>query len=349
MNNANIKFNWPLVGNEHISEYLTRNLLKNEASGVYIFSGPSNLGKTTAAKYFAKLLLCNGNSKTIVGDPCDNCPSCDIFKNKMFSPTDLSGLHADFHYIKKADDKKNISIGQVRGFIESLGMASFLNSYKIGIIKDAENLSIEAANALLKTLEEPKPNVVIILTVASIENLPATIISRSMILRFLPVKAGTIYDFLIKKYNIGRSAAKEFSRVCLGRPALAIKYLEDKKFYKTYADIISSLILSFYKDINERYAILDNLLAKLSGQELVKESEKIIALWQGIVRDLLLTHFGNADLIQNESISKELQKLSRNFTADRLLRIDSALARAKEYLSANVNPRSALESVILEI
>ena len=153
------EFNWPLVGNDHIVEYLAKSIANNNIGGSYIFTGPDNLGKTTVAKYFANALVCLNKEQGEGILPCGQCSACEQV-NKQ--------IHGDVHLIKKEKDKKNISIEQVREFIRVLGMASFLNSYKIGIIKHAESLSLEASNALLKTLEEPKVKVIIILVSSSI-------------------------------------------------------------------------------------------------------------------------------------------------------------------------------------
>ena len=203
--------NWPLIGNGHIFEFLSKSLAKKNMSGSYIFTGPANLGKTTAAHFFAQSLVCEDADSS--RRPCGKCPACsEASKN----------IHSDIYLIKREEDKKNISIEQVRDFIRNLGMSSFLNSYKIGIIKGAENLNESGFNALLKTLEEPKDKVVIILTVTDLEALPKTIISRSQILRFRAVAGDIIYDELVKNYKASRSQAKNFSRLAAGRPAWAL-------------------------------------------------------------------------------------------------------------------------------
>jgi DNA polymerase III subunit delta' len=189
MEKENFRKNWPLVGNKQITEFLEKAIIKNELAGTYIFQGIDDLGKSTVARYFAQILLCQDRKSTDIL-PCGLCPSCHSFKtgqNNNETNEDML-MHGDCHIIKKDDDKKNISIEQVRDFIRVLSMSSFLGNYKIGIIKQADTLSLEAANALLKTLEEPNEKVVIILITPDLETLPETIVSRSQVLNFYPVK-----------------------------------------------------------------------------------------------------------------------------------------------------------------
>lgn len=342
MQKVKFQFNWPLVGNGHIIEFLAKSIANDKIAGSYIFSGPDNLGKTTTANYFARSLVCRRAREDAPAVlPCEKCPACQQAEK---------GLHGDIHLIKKDKDKKNISIDRIRDFIRILGMASFLNSYKIGIIKHAENLSIEAANALLKTLEEPKIKVVIILVTSNIDALPATIVSRSQVLRFKLVKADLIYDYLVRDYKAKRSMAKDLSYLCLGRPSLAVKFLEDKEFYDSYLERAGAFLRFGQEDINKRLAGVEELIgAKAGGQESVKIAGRIIEIWQGITRDLLLLEFDQCGLTQHLLLESELKKIKTKFKPSDLLNLAKNLRQAKEYLAANVNPKLVLENIAVSI
>jgi len=333
MKTAVTKSNWPIVGNSHIFEFLAKSLAKKNISGSYIFSGPADLGKTTAANFFAQSLICEHAD----WPPCSKCPACLQAER---------GIHSDIYLIKKPEDKKNISVDQIRDFIRNLGMSSFLNSYKIGIIKGAEDLSEGAVNALLKTLEEPKAKVVIILTVADFEALPKTILSRSQILRFKTVASDVIYDDLIKNHGAQRSQAKNFSRLAAGRPALALKFLEDGEFYKNYKACIKSFAGLLNADVNERYAAIEKVLGSSAhGQTAVKLAYGILDIWQNLVRDLMFLELNLPDLIQHEAFSDELTALKNKINAKSLLKMTNVLKMSKQYLKANISPKLALESV----
>lgn len=335
MKTETVKSNWPIVGNGHIFEFLTKSLAKNNISGSYIFTGPVNLGKTTAAHFFAQSLVCESGDRLIL--PCGKCPACKQA---------VRGIHSDIYLIKRAEDKKNISVEQIRDFIRNLSLSSFLNSYKIGIIKGAENLSEGAVNALLKTLEEPKIKVVIILTAVDLEILPKTILSRSQILRFRAVASDVIYDELIKNHEAKRSQAKNFSRLSAGRPALALKFLEDKEYYKSYETCVKSFVGLLDSDINSRFKAIENVLGKEArGPEAVKLAAGLISIWRNLARDLMLLELNLADLIQHQAFIKELEPLKNKLNLKALLNLIYVLRQSRQYLAANVNPRLALENV----
>ncbi|MCK4554191.1 hypothetical protein KAU19_04475, partial [Candidatus Parcubacteria bacterium] len=324
-----------------IIEYLSKSIAKNNVAGAYIFCGPDNLGKTTVANYFAKSLVCQNNIKGSGLLPCGKCQVCEQVEK---------GIHGDIHLIKKDKDKKNISIEQIRDFIRILGMASFLNSYKIGIIKHAEYLSIEAANALLKTLEEPKVKVVIILVVSNTDSLPQTIVSRSQILKFKPIKADIIYDYLVKEYQCKRSLAKDLSHLCMGRPALAVKFLQDKEFFNNYLDRAQAFLQFCRQDINERIFSVEKLIGvKPIGQESARLAARILEIWQGLARDLLLLKLDQNNLVQHLLLIEQLDKIKTRFNKSGLLNLDRSLCQAREYLAANVSPKLVLENVVVNI
>lgn len=353
MEKGKLKFNWPLVGNRHITDYLERAISGDNLSGCYIFQGPDNLGKTTLAKHFAQILLCE-NLQAGDNMPCGSCASCFRFReteqknSTEFNFDDI--VHGDYHILKKDKEKKNISVEQVRVLIKSLSMSSFLGSYKIGIIKKAETLSQEAANALLKTLEEPREKVVIILIVEDLDKLPATIVSRCQVLYFYPVSSELIYDYLINTHKANRSEAKNFSNLALGRPAVAVKYLKDNNFFGLYKDKVNIFINFIGQDIVERFNAVEKIIGyKAAGQESVLIAKKIITAWQGVIRDWILIEFGQSHLIQNKIFENEIRRLNKRYTVGNLVNILNITREAMGYLDNNVNPKSVLEFIALSV
>jgi DNA polymerase III subunit delta' len=357
----NDQLNWPLVGNRQITEFLDKIIAKDEVAGTYIFCGPDNLGKTTTAIYFAQILLCQ-NRQPVKNLPCGVCSSCSRFsagnndteqkegKDEAGEQDTFNYAHGDFHLIKKDKDKKNVSIEQVRDFIHVLNMSSFLNSYKIGIIKHADSLSNEAANALLKTLEEPKEKVVIILIAQNINQINATIVSRSKILHFYPVAANTIYDYLLTTCQASRSEAKNYSRLALGRPALAKKFFADEDFNKKYQERMRIFLNFFSQSLNDRLAAVEQVLGKKgSGQETTALAKRMLEIWQGLTRDCVLLTFGQTDLVQHHLVSSELEQIGKKASLAKLLTVLSLLQQGQEQLAANVNPKLALENVAINL
>ncbi|MFC1678228.1 ATP-binding protein [Patescibacteria group bacterium] len=356
MKKAEFEYNWPLIGNTHITEFLEKIIANQRANGAYIFNGPDNLGKTTLTKHFAQILFCDNYKKELDKLPCNTCPSCKQFLAEIKNPEknieqdENNPAHGDFHIIKKDKDKKKITVEQVRELVKILSLTSFLNSYKIGVIKHAESLSQEAANALLKTLEEPRDKVIIILVTHNLELLPATIKSRSQILNFRPVTSDIIYDYLINNCGVTRSMANNFSRLCLGRPALAVKFHENKDFFNQYLERINIFLNFFEQDLNERIIAVNKLLnAKDNREEAGQAATRIIEIWLGIIRDWMLLEFGRNDLIQHQITEKEVKNIKSKLSLKQIINLFQVLKEADENINHNINPKLALTNIAISV
>ena len=348
METKKINLKWPHVGNSHVTEYLER-LLANkhnerasQLTGTFIFNGPEDLGKTTVANYFAKALLCQSND--VVND-CE-CESCKFF-TALENGHEIA--HGDCHIVKKDADEKTIPVKKIRELINVLNMSSFLNSFKLGIIKDAEMLGDKASNALLKTLEEPKKNVIIILITKDLDAIPLTIKSRAKILNFWPVPVDTIYDYLLNDGKAKRDEAKVISRMSLGRPALANKLLKDKVFYTKYLAQIDLFLNFIDQDINERLQAVNDFMGNKKDQDDTQEARKILEIWEGLARDSFLIKYSNNYLIQNSEYEARINKFSVSRTQVEIVKLLKNIKIAKNYLFANVNFKTVVESVAVQV
>lgn len=336
------KITWPKIGNDRTIEFLNRSILSNKVAQTYVFTGPSDLGKHTIALALARNLLLSDDNSAI-GD--------------TLGQDDFLNVNSDLHILEPLADKKNISIEQVRGFIKILNLSSFLNSYKIGIIKEADRLSEEAKHALLKTLEEPKDKVVIILLVSSEDALPKTILSRSQILYFQSVPTTVIYNYLLENYKLSRSLAKDVANLSLGKPLKAIRLAENKDLYDNYLNQAREMLEIFTTDANGRLAILDSIFPNKSfSRAAVGEAGQTLSILEGILRDLLLLSLNQPDRIQHSALVQELNKINTKLEEGggqelgaQIIAKLKLLERAKEYLASNVSPRLSLEHVIINL
>ena len=342
------KYNWPLIGNKKNIDFLSRSLVNNRLASSYIFSGPDNMGKTKLAEHLAKIILCEKKGSAYVEKPCGLCSSCKKFDSQN-SEENLA--HNDFYVIKKEKDKKNISVEQIRALIHSLGMSSFADSYKVGIIKHADKLNEQASNALLKLLEEPKKKVVIILVSSNVEKMLPTIVSRCQVLDFGLVKTDEINKFLLDNCNIARSAAKNYSRISLGRPALALKFIEDKEFYNNYINRLE-LFLDIIEsnDINEKFSLAASMIdKKLSGLEASVVLKRLLETLQGLYRDMYLVSYGLNNLVQNEIVDVRLKKIQIKNSIDKITNLLDTIEKSEEYIGANLSSKLILENITLSL
>lgn len=321
------EWQWPNVGHARVIEFLDKARRNGKISQTYVFCGRDDLGKNAIALAFSKNLQ-----------------------------EGRDGFSSDLYILEREADKKGISIAQAREFIKSLHLSSFLDSYKIGIIKEAELLSEEAKSALLKTLEEPQDKVIIILLVSDEASLPATILSRSQILYFPPVPAAVIYDYLIDNYGAGRSLAKDIANLALGRPLAAVEWLNNPEAYEKQLEKATVWLQAITADTHERLQALDKIYNDRSWSALALQAASLVLdLAEGLGRDLFLLSLGQADRIQFSAVQAELERTlsyleqSETGAVQSILKQLKHINQAREYLGANVNPRLVLEQLIINI
>ncbi len=320
------KNNWSELGNREVIEFLETTLANGKIASSYIFQGPKDVGKFSVAKSFASLLIFNDN-----------------LSSEKSLEIEAGG---DLQILAREEEKQDISVGQVRELIKTLSLSSFKNRYKVGIIREADRLNLRASNALLKTLEEPADNVVIILLTTKADNLLKTISSRSQIVTFYPVSSEDIYDYLLHTHKASRDKAKELSRLSLGRPALAVKMLKDKEYYNSIIEQ-AKLFLSFLKlDINERIISFDKYFGKKNqGQTAKHKALALLDLWSLVLRDCLFFNHNQLDLISFELLKDDIVSIEDS----RALNIFAGIEKAKKYLEANVSANAVLTEFLINI
>jgi len=173
-------------GHDAVVERFRRALARGRLAGTYLFVGPAGIGKRTLAMRLAQTLLCGVCPETEM-NPCGACPAC----RQVVAQT-----HPDLLLVSKPPDKSTIPLELLigppekrmrEGLCHALSLASYMGGRKVAIIDDADDLNVEGANSLLKTLEEPPPRSTIILIGTSLEKQLPTIRSRSQVIPFRPL------------------------------------------------------------------------------------------------------------------------------------------------------------------
>lgn len=321
---------WPLVGQNQAIEYLEHLLAferqqPGSLGGCYIFSGAASLGKTTVLGHFL--------SRLSGGEAIDL--------------QDASG--ADIVRLELAEERRGIGVAQAREFSGRLSLSSFAGRYRVGIIFDAETLSLEAANALLKTLEDAREQVLIFLLASAPDRLPATIVSRSQRIPFAPVPADDLYEWLIAEKGMSRPQAKNLSRLANGRPGLALRLAADKQLLEEYLAPVRLLCSAFRLSLAERWQAVGKLLGSAKGAENAAQAGRILAAWRLALRDLLLMRLNRPELVTHAFLEQELREAGKQLTLGELRRYDYRLEEASSYLAANVSPKLVLEQALMNL
>jgi DNA polymerase III delta' subunit len=347
MSKSNFSQNWGVVGHENLVNFLKTSIKNQQVNQAYLFSGQAGLGKEKIAKGFIAALLCLQSQE---GLPCRKCINCEQLEKNIYPDVIWIERLADE---KTGKLKKNITIEQIREIKNKLAKSSFLNSYKIAVINRAELMSLEAANALLKLLEEPAKEVVIILLVEKLDHLPQTILSRCQKFRLEAVSRELIYDYLID-LGSGRDLANELSYLALGRPGVAINFYRDAEVWEKYQTTVKDFLKLMSTDNLHKLKMAEKLNQECSSDDIVSRSKflaEILDIWMAIIRDVILLKnsreqipdgFSNLWLLNQLKTAKLYQEDS--LTLSRWLNL---INQTKKMFKNNVNPQLALENLVL--
>ena len=254
-----------IIGNEKIKQELELTIKLNKMSHSYMFLGTSGIGKKMIAKEFAKMILCQGQQKY-----CNKCKSCIEFD---------SNNNPDFQLIEP--EGVSLKIDQIRQMQKKIIEAPIISEKKVYIIDDADLMTTEAQNCLLKTLEEPPEFVTIILIGSRENNFLSTIKSRCTIIKFQDIENEKIKQYLSQNYGIS-DISENMLEVFSGSIGKAEQLKSKQELYNNIIEIIENIkILDIidilkkadiiYKSQDEKNEILEGMnviLFKKSKQDL---------------------------------------------------------------------------------
>lgn len=332
---------WKVIGQKNAVSLLQRSLETGNVSHAYLFTGPAHSGKMTLAIELAKALNCAGN-----GPPCGECDSCIKITESKHADVQVIGLTT----ADNADDSKTktgISIEQIRQLQHSASLPPFEGEYKIYIIENAEMMSTEAANALLKTLEEPESRVVFILLASDAGLLLETVTSRCQPVEMVPVPVAEIERVLVSDFTIEKENAALLARLSRGWFGWAVNAATNDELIENRTEILDRIIELSEADCEERFAYSTQLAGKFSSdRHYVFER---LDLWIDWWRDILLAKSGMIDNVTNIDRREEIQMIAEKRTLIKIRHFIRSIQSAGEQLRQNANPRLVLEVLMLDM
>ncbi len=282
----------------------------------YLFVGADYAGKTQTALALAKTLNCEKFLAQASEQFCDQCPSCIKIN---------TGNHPDIHVTDSAYGE-TIKIEEVRQILDQIRLRPFMAQKKVFILRRSENLTAEAANAFLKTLEEPSLNSLLILTTSQPNQNLDTIRSRCHQVRFLAGNRTELADQLIKYYHRDALSAQSLSLFSKGFLGEA-KKLHESKFFERKNELLNGFIFS--RDI-------ENFMKEvLAEKEATKEFLDVLAGW---VRDAVLIKLhADEDVIFHVDRMAELRTFSQQYSFEQLNDIYEQITNMYKQLAENLN------------
>ena len=332
---------WQVTGQARVVDMLRRSLEKGALAHAYLFSGPTHTGKMTLALELARALNCQAKEP-----PCGQCEACRKITD---------GKHADVQIIAlnggsengEARNRTEIGIEQIRQLQHSASLPPFEGEYKVFIIDGAEQLSLEAANCLLKTLEEPAERMVFALLTTNVSAIPETVISRCQKIELQPMAAGDIEKVLIEKHSVEPQQAKLLSRLCHGGVGWAIAVAENGEMLEQYSSQRHEILDIINRSYVERFGYAATLAGQFSQNR--QSVTQVLDLWLDVWRDIMLVKSGCAEAVSNIDIIQELAGLAGRFSLETIRQYIGSIRAAGEQLRRNASPRLVLEVMMLDM
>lgn len=313
-----------ILGQDRAVSVLRHALANDRLAHAYLFVGPDGVGKKLTALTLAQAIFCQQKSF----DPCDKCPSCFKVKNRC---------HPDLFFL--SSEGASIKIDQIRGLQKQISLKGIESHKKLAILDGVEKMTPEAANAFLKTLEEPPVDAVIILITAQPSALLGTVISRCQLLRFLPLPKEKMVEILKRQSNLtakeayslfnwtdeGMGHALDLANGSIdekvGKAAKLVEFID--------SDILSSLF-DFSKDFTEERV----------------DVEEILWILQLVGRRALLRKF---ECPEEDGEDNFVWKIFKPLPRHACLEVIDIIQKTKVSVAKNANIRLALEVLVLEL
>lgn len=323
---------WNIIGHQHLLAFFEHVQTSGHLSHAYLLTGPAHVGKRTLALAFAQAILCTEQHTDPPGSPCGLCQACAKVQN---------ATHPDLNIIRPPEGKKALGIDTARELARLSVLQPQESRYNIFLVPSAELLTIEAANALLKTLEEPTPQTILLLTATDEQLIPKTIISRCQGLTASLVNIGEIRQALVTRRHITEELAATISVLSAGQPGWAIAASQNQALSEERSAWLQIMNTLCESGPAQRIKIAARLLHD------TEQLSELLAVWLIWWREALLSSEGY--LLPNTPTGSQISKYARHIQPATARQVIEQIQEALRQLEQNANSRLVMETLLLAL
>lgn len=318
-----------ILGHERIVDVLMRSLRTGKTAHSYIFEGVSGCGRRKTAMTLIQALFCT----VLPDDACGGCPSC----RKV-----AGGNHADIHFIEPLPDKRDISIDQLRAMQRELSLRPYEATRKACIIEPAERMNVYSANSLLKTLEEPPGDALIILLTENAGMLLPTVRSRCQLIRFSHLSPEHIQT-LLERSGIDAGAASLAAPVSGGSMRQAIG-LDNEALVARREAVLKALETVDIDRIATVFDASEELYVPKDRDATVETLDMMLSFF----RDAVNLAAGSSEIL-NRNIRPAIESISKRRSFSRNLELLNMIFETRRAVQRNANEKLALDTLLMNI
>ena len=338
-----VLMNWEIIGHEWAVNLLGRHIANDNVRQAYLITGPDGVGKRTLAMRFAQALNCSESTKP--GEICGQCRACIFIQRKQFP---------DLHIVEAEDVGGILKVEQIRELRHQLALSPYEGKTRVALLLRFHEANANAANALLKTLEEPASKVVMLLTAQSKETLLPTISSRCEILPLRDVSRGQIEEALIERGEEFEQAAL-LARLAAGRPGWAFHYASNPDLLDERTENLQDLLNILQTGRLERFKHVERLTRdwererKRGGAHPRLRAMGVLEHWVSLWRDAMMLAYDTTAEQRNVDRAEDIQMLVSALSPGQISEYLNKIEQLKRDLQKNANVRLAIENLMLDL
>ncbi len=322
--------NWNMLGHEWAVDMLHQHAARGDVRHAYLFCGPPGLGRRTLALRLAQALNCT--QPIAAGIPCGQCRDCKQIEAMQ---------HPDMNVIQADSEGGTLKVDQVREVQRALSLKPYQAKYRVALFLRFQEANDNAANALLKTLEEAPAHAILLLTADNPEQLLPTIVSRCEILRLRPLSVSAIEADLLER-GVDEERARLLSHISGGRPGYARKLIDDITLLEKREERLDDLQTLLPAPRVEKFSYADKLSKDKDAMR------QTILIWLSYWRDVMLRVAQAETPLVNIDRNMEIEFLAGRLDLSTARRVVGDLESALEKMERNVNSRLLAEVLLLD-